>query len=44
MSAGTLVNYLPAHLVYRHAQMQRIFDGFLPTSTARKTSWRSTCR
>ena len=32
MSAGTLINYLPAHLVYRTPQMQRIFDGFMPTS------------
>jgi hypothetical protein len=33
MSAGTLINYLPAHLVYRTPEMQRIFDGFMPTST-----------
>ncbi len=33
MSSGTLINYLPAHLVYRTPEMQRIFDGFLPTST-----------
>ncbi|HET8698737.1 MAG TPA: alpha/beta hydrolase domain-containing protein [Gammaproteobacteria bacterium] len=32
MSAGTLINYLPAHLVYRTPDMQRIFDGFMPTS------------
>jgi len=32
MSAGTLINYLPAHMVYRTPQMQRIYDGFLPTS------------
>jgi hypothetical protein len=32
MSAGTLLNYLPAHLVYRTPEMQRIFDGFMPTS------------
>ena len=32
MSAGTLINYLPAHLVYRTPEMQRIFDGFMPTS------------
>ena len=33
MSSGTLINYLPAHLVYRTPEMQRIFDGFMPTST-----------
>ena len=32
MSAGTLINYLPAHMVYRTPEMQRIFDGFMPTS------------
>jgi hypothetical protein len=32
MSAGTLINYLPAHLVYRTPQMERIMDGFMPTS------------
>ncbi len=32
MSAGTLINYLPAHAVYRTPEMQRIFDGFMPTS------------
>jgi hypothetical protein len=32
MSAGTLVNYLPAHAVYRTPGMQHIFDGFMPTS------------
>ena len=32
MSAGTLINYLPAHMVYRTPDMQRIFDGFMPTS------------
>lgn len=32
MSAGTLINYLPAHMVYRTPQMQRIMDGFMPTS------------
>jgi hypothetical protein len=32
MSAGTLINYLPAHMVLRTPDMQRIFDGFLPTS------------
>ena len=33
MSAGTLINYLPAHMVLRTPDMQRIFDGFMPTST-----------
>ena len=32
MSAGTLINYLPAHMVYRTPEMNRIFDGFMPTS------------
>jgi hypothetical protein len=32
MSAGTLLNYLPAHAVYRTPDMQRIYDGFMPTS------------
>jgi hypothetical protein len=32
MSSGTLINYLPAHLVYRTPDMQRIYDGFMPTS------------
>jgi hypothetical protein len=32
MSAGTLMNYLQAHMVYRTPDMQRIFDGFMPTS------------
>jgi hypothetical protein len=32
MSAGTLINYLPAHMVFRTPDMQRIYDGFLPTS------------
>jgi Alpha/beta hydrolase domain len=32
MSAGTLLNYIPAHLVYRTPEMQRIYDGFMPTS------------
>jgi hypothetical protein len=31
-TAGILVNYLPAHMVYRTPQMERIFDGFLPMS------------
>jgi hypothetical protein len=33
MSSGTLINYLPAHMVFRTPDMQRIYDGFLPTST-----------
>jgi hypothetical protein len=33
MSSGTLINYLPAHKVYRTPQMQHIYDGFMPTST-----------
>jgi hypothetical protein len=32
-SAGVLVNYLPAHMVYRQADLKPIYDGFLPTST-----------
>ena len=32
MSAGILINYLPAHMVYRTPEMQRIYDGFMPTS------------
>ena len=32
MSAGTLINYLPAHRVYRTPDMQHIYDGYLPTS------------
>ena len=32
MTAGVLINYLPAHVVYRTPQMQRIYDGFLPMS------------
>ena len=31
-SAGVLVNYLPAHMVYRLGDMKPIYDGFLPTS------------
>jgi hypothetical protein len=33
-SAAVLVRYLPAHRVYRLADMKPIYDGFLPTSTA----------
>jgi hypothetical protein len=32
MSAGTMSNYLPAHMVYRTPDMQHIYDGFFPTS------------
>jgi hypothetical protein len=32
-SAAVLVNYLPAHMVLRQADMKPIYDGFLPTST-----------
>ena len=32
MTAGVLINYLPAHMVYRTPQMQRIYDGFMPMS------------
>jgi hypothetical protein len=32
-SAAVLINYLPAHMVYRLAGMTPIYDGFLPTST-----------
>jgi hypothetical protein len=32
MSAGTLINYLPAHMVYRTPQMETVMDGFMPTS------------
>lgn len=33
MSSGTLINYLPAHQVYRTPGMGHIFDGYMPTST-----------
>lgn len=32
MSAGTLIDYLPAHMVYRTPNLQHIYDGFMPTS------------
>ena len=32
MTAGVLINYLPAHMVYRTPKMERIYDGFLPMS------------
>ena len=32
-SAAVLVNYLPAHMVYRLPDKSPIYDGFLPTST-----------
>jgi hypothetical protein len=31
-SAGVLINYLPAHMVLRLADLKPIYDGFLPTS------------
>jgi hypothetical protein len=31
-SAGIVLNYLPAHLVYRDDDLGPIYDGFLPTS------------
>jgi hypothetical protein len=31
-TAGILIQYLPAHAVYRTPDMQRIYDGFMPTS------------
>jgi hypothetical protein len=31
-SAAVVVNYMPAHMVYRLADMRPIYDGFLPTS------------
>lgn len=33
MSSATLVNYLPAHAVYRTPGMEHIYDGYMPTST-----------
>ena len=44
MSSGTLINYLPAHMVYRTPDMQRIYDGFLPTSNRPVHHAESTCR
>jgi hypothetical protein len=31
-TANTLIQYLPANLIYRTPDMQRIYDGFMPTS------------
>jgi hypothetical protein len=31
-TAQTLIQYLPAHMVFRTPDMQRIYDGFMPTS------------
>ena len=31
-TAAILIQYLPAHAVYRTPEMQRIYDGFMPTS------------
>jgi hypothetical protein len=33
-SAGVVVNYMPAHMTWRMAEMKPIYDGFLPTSNA----------
>lgn len=33
-SAATLVNFLPAHMVYRTPDMREIYDGYLPTARA----------
>jgi alpha/beta hydrolase family protein len=33
-TAATLNAYLPAHMIYRTPDMQRIYDGFFPTSAA----------
>jgi hypothetical protein len=33
-SAGVVVSYMPAHMVYRLPDMKPIYDGFLPTSNA----------
>jgi hypothetical protein len=33
-TAATLNAYLPAHMIYRTPDMQRIYDGFMPTSAA----------
>ena len=33
-SAGVVVNYMPAHMIWRLAGMQPVYDGFLPTSNA----------
>ncbi len=37
MSAGVVINYLPAQAVYRTPGMERIYDGFLPTSVGLNT-------
>jgi hypothetical protein len=37
MSAGTLMSYLPAHMVFRTPGMGHIYDGFIPTSNASTT-------
>ena len=36
-SAAVVTGYLPAHMVYRSADMKPIFDGFLPTSVGGET-------
>jgi len=33
-SAGVVVNYMPAHMTWRLADMKPVYDGFLPTSNA----------
>jgi hypothetical protein len=35
-TAAILIAYLPAHMVFRTPDMQRIYDGFLPMSTGAK--------
>src|SRR5205823_4088277 len=32
-TSAILISYLPAHMVFRTPDMQRIYDGFLPMST-----------
>ena len=41
-TAATLIAYLPAHMVYRTPDMQRIYDGFLPHRMVRSSA-RSMC-
>ena len=43
-TAGMLINYLPAHVVYRTPKMERIYDGFLPTSNGAIIARTWTCR
>ena len=44
MSAGTLINYLPAHVVFRTPEMQRIYDGFYADVERRDHTRTWTCR